>query len=108
MQSFTNDLINIEPKYALKSKMRKSKNAQSRYIIIVGFIFILLSMMLLVVKYITTIREMNTAIQNINIKLEDTMSQLNILRRAVDEHNIQLSKKEEDIQIDHLGAMFDK
>ena len=107
MQSFTDELINIEPKYVLKNKMRKNKHSKSRYIIIFSFIFILLSIMLLVVKYISTIKEMNTAIKNINIKLEDTMSQLNILRKSVDAYNIELSKKDEDVQIDHLGPLFD-
>jgi cell division protein FtsL len=107
MQSLKDELINIDPKYVLKNKMRKNKRSKSRYVIIVSFIFILLSMILLVVKYMSTIKEMNTAIRNINVKLEDTMSQLNILRKSVDAFNIELSKRDEDSQIDHLGPLFD-
>lgn len=107
MQSFSDELINIEPKYILKNKMKKNKNSKFRNIIIIAFIFILFSMILLVVKYVTTIKEMNSAIKSISTRLEDTMSQLNILRRSVDAYNIELSKKDEEVQIDHLGPIFD-
>lgn len=99
MESFDTTLVDVKPVLNYKNGLRKRETTQK--IILYGVIsFILLSLVILTFKYISTTSKMTSTINEISSRLDKAMDQLTAIKQS-------LNDKEYDSNYGHLKELFD-
>lgn len=99
MDSFDTTLVDVKQMVVYKNGLRKRETTQK--IVLYGVIsFILLSLVILTFKYISTTSKMTSTINEISSRLDKAMDQLTAIKQS-------LNDKEYEANYGHLKELFD-